>query len=298
MNAKQGEYNFDVYISYNRGKDKFMAEKIARYLSEHNVRPFFDAWELNVGDSFSSTIENALNTSRYIVLIVSPSSLRSPWVPYEWAQALTIEPRQSKHRLLPLWVDNVIPPASLQSIQGIPVNSHDPSSIQKAAQKIVDTFKSEKRHEGEPEELSSIEHASQSLPTLDIRGLLPPGVYNVSLDEVVERFGTGNKQRAFLAKELESLYQRAKIMGATALLLGGSFVSNVPYPNDLDVVLVFPSDIKDEDIVADADVVQTYVQQNKHTFVASGEESVQHWIEFLANSFLGEPRGVLRMEVT
>ncbi len=79
------------------------------------------------------------------------------------------------------------------------------------------------------------------IPALNSDGLLPPGVYQATLDEIQERFGvfqgSGQRPRLFLRlAELVTAMQRSGLF--EALLVDGSFVTAKLVPNDIDLIAV------------------------------------------------------------
>jgi hypothetical protein len=78
-----------------------------------------------------------------------------------------------------------------------------------------------------------------TLPALTDDGDLPVGVHRATVQEVVERFGTGSPQRQLVARRLERIYQVAHATGHVArCVLFGSFITAQPEPNDVDVFLL------------------------------------------------------------
>jgi hypothetical protein len=78
-----------------------------------------------------------------------------------------------------------------------------------------------------------------ALPSLAKGGELPQGVHLASLREVLERFGVGSTQRKAVALRLERIYRAARASGHLArFVVFGSFVTNKPEPNDVDVFLL------------------------------------------------------------
>ena len=78
-----------------------------------------------------------------------------------------------------------------------------------------------------------------SVPALLPNGFLPPGVHVVTLHDIVDRFGTTTPRRQVLAERLETLLRVARATGKLQrAFLWGSFISNVPFPRDLDVFLL------------------------------------------------------------
>ena len=78
-----------------------------------------------------------------------------------------------------------------------------------------------------------------SLPALLPNGYLPPGVHEATLSEVVERFGTNTPRRQVLASRLQELMSLAReTRHLQRLFIWGSFVTDKPFPRDLDVFLL------------------------------------------------------------
>jgi len=78
-----------------------------------------------------------------------------------------------------------------------------------------------------------------SLPPFTHSGDLPPGVHAASLREVLDRFGTGAILRKAVALRLERIYDMARSTGRVArFVVFGSFVTDKPEPNDVDVFLL------------------------------------------------------------
>lgn len=77
------------------------------------------------------------------------------------------------------------------------------------------------------------------LPDFTESGDLPAGVHRAAAAEVIARFGGGSDRRKLLALRLKRVYS---IAGNTGHLLRfvvfGSFVTNKPQPNDVDVFMI------------------------------------------------------------
>jgi predicted nucleotidyltransferase len=88
------------------------------------------------------------------------------------------------------------------------------------------------------------------LPDFNADGDLPPGVYSVTLDEAVQRFGGGSLQRERVTDRLRRIYSLAQSTGAVhKFLVFGSYVTDKSAPNDVDIVLI----MQDNFSVADCD---------------------------------------------
>ena len=76
-------------------------------------------------------------------------------------------------------------------------------------------------------------------PEFDDRGDLPEGIYQATLDEVLQHFGTGSVQRRLVAQRLEHVYNLAEGTGRVArFIVFGSFVTAKADPGDVDVFML------------------------------------------------------------
>jgi hypothetical protein len=71
------------------------------------------------------------------------------------------------------------------------------------------------------------------IPPFNELGYLPPGIYEVSWMEMMERFAT-NPQRLKLATGLAAALRKLAMAGCRRVLIGGSFVTEEKDPNDFD----------------------------------------------------------------
>ncbi|HEY7490269.1 MAG TPA: hypothetical protein VIH59_04080 [Candidatus Tectomicrobia bacterium] len=78
-----------------------------------------------------------------------------------------------------------------------------------------------------------------SLPALLPNGYLPPGIHEATLSEVVEGFVTNTPRRQVLASRLQELVSLAQATTKLQhLFIWGSFVTDKPFPRDLDIFLL------------------------------------------------------------
>lgn len=90
------------------------------------------------------------------------------------------------------------------------------------------------------------------LPDFDENGDLPVGVYKLTLDEVLEHFGTGSLQRQVVARRLVKIYNLAASTGKLRrLIVFGSFVTAKNAPHDIDVFLVMSDEFKIDECSGD-----------------------------------------------
>jgi hypothetical protein len=79
-------------------------------------------------------------------------------------------------------------------------------------------------------------------------GDLPPGVHRAGWAEIGQRFGIGSNARVGALATLKHLHELASRTGALRnFYVFGSFVSAVPAPRDVDVVLIMSARFRVED---------------------------------------------------
>jgi hypothetical protein len=78
-----------------------------------------------------------------------------------------------------------------------------------------------------------------SLPALLPNGYLPLGVHEATLSEIVECFGVNTPRRQVLAGRLQELASLARATRKLRrMFIWGSFVTDKPFPRDLDIFLL------------------------------------------------------------
>jgi len=84
----------------------------------------------------------------------------------------------------------------------------------------------------------------EQIPEFNENGLLPPGKHLAGIEDIAARFG-GSKslKRSQLTKNLKSFYNFIKYY-CKAIYVDGSYVTNKISPNDVDLLIIFPSDFK------------------------------------------------------
>ena len=83
------------------------------------------------------------------------------------------------------------------------------------------------------------------IPSLTADGFLPEGVHECSAEELHQRFGLFQQtdRRPKLFAQLQSYIVEAKASGLVRYLcIDGSFVTALPEPNDIDLILVVAPD--------------------------------------------------------
>jgi TIR domain len=92
---------WDVFISH-ASEDKDFVEPLARALAQSGLRVWFDATALTVGDSLRRKIDEGLSSSRYGVVVLSPSFFAKTW-PQQELDGLVSKEVEGIKVILPVW---------------------------------------------------------------------------------------------------------------------------------------------------------------------------------------------------
>jgi hypothetical protein len=94
-----------VFLSHS-SKDKAFVRRLSEELAGYRVKIWLDERELQVGDPLSSSLRRGVATSKYVVVVVSPNSVGSPWVREEILMAKDAS-RTGHARLVPILLGDV-----------------------------------------------------------------------------------------------------------------------------------------------------------------------------------------------
>lgn len=90
-----------VFISYS-SVDRPFAERIVADFKRHGIHVWYDAWEMKVGDSLTRKIQDGIQESSYLAIVLSPNSVKSRWVRVELQAALNKEIERDSVFVLPI----------------------------------------------------------------------------------------------------------------------------------------------------------------------------------------------------
>jgi hypothetical protein len=126
-------------------------------------------------------------------------------------------------------------------------------------------------------------------PKFNNNGDLPRGIHKASLSDVIEHFGKGNFQRAILAQRLDRIYDIAVETGQTArFIIFGSFVTDKPNPQDLDIFLLMEDTFDIRQVAGEARIIFNHMAAQNYEGASifwlrrmaalDGEDAaIEHW---------------------
>ena len=103
-----------LFISY-AFDDKPIAHRIVERLRAQGTDVWFDQFELQPGDSIAEAVRDAVRSSDYILVLLSPRSVESKWVQYELSTTYMLDLEARGIGILPVIVEHCpIPPLLAQ----------------------------------------------------------------------------------------------------------------------------------------------------------------------------------------
>jgi hypothetical protein len=103
-----------LFLSYAVA-DREFAERLAVGLTHLGHTVWFDTWEIAAGEVLTTRIDAGLARSEYLIVVLSPAALSSPWVERELGVALYDEIVEQRQRVLPVIVADCRPPPLLRA---------------------------------------------------------------------------------------------------------------------------------------------------------------------------------------
>ncbi len=102
-----------IFISYSRADSDF-ATKLAMQLVKHKATVWVDQWELHVGDSLITRIQDAIQGASGLLVILSKASVQSEWCKKELSSGLIRELEEKRVVVLPVLIEDCAIPLFLR----------------------------------------------------------------------------------------------------------------------------------------------------------------------------------------
>lgn len=81
-----------IFISYAAEDGSEAANALVEFLTDHGHSTWHDVHELTVGKAFFAKFAKALQTTEFLIALITPAALKSTWVREEWREARRMGP--------------------------------------------------------------------------------------------------------------------------------------------------------------------------------------------------------------
>jgi hypothetical protein len=192
----------NVFVSYSSGDSAF-AEVAAKQLRERGIDVWLDHGSLRPGEDWRKGIDDGISSADALIAVLSPKSLASPYVTYEWASAL-----DKGRRVVPVLIERTELHLRLEALQYLDFTDPETRPWQLLLDEIA--------RQDEPY-LGILSSGFPPLYDSDLDRACELWLVGVSLENTVPRLSrklkgnlaNGQKLRVLLAKPLPSVVKTA-----------------------------------------------------------------------------------------
>ena len=100
----------DVYLCFNTADREWTRNLAAQLESEtidglpksRKLTVFFDEWDIDSGENLIKRMNEGLESSRFVAVVLSPEFMKAPWPSFEWTHIVSLDPINDQKRLIPL----------------------------------------------------------------------------------------------------------------------------------------------------------------------------------------------------
>lgn len=133
------ELQHDLFLSHS-GADKAWVRQLASEIEQRDcqgrrLKVFLDERDIQPGENWVTALQNALQVSRRVSIILSPEAMQSPWVEAELTAAMNMGLSTHQRRLIPLYLRDCCLPPFLAEIQYI--DFRDPMCYAESVERLV-----------------------------------------------------------------------------------------------------------------------------------------------------------------
>jgi hypothetical protein len=142
---------------------------------------------------------------------------------------------------------------------------------------------------------------ARMIPAFRPDGYLPEGVHLASEGEVTFHFGSTSPRRRRLALRIRRWIELARAIGASRLLIDGSFVTEKLDPNDVDAVILLPADFHEQirsGLEAALELEEMLLTRRpEELFGAEDQTDWDEWVHFFSRTreFDGRLKGLVEI---
>jgi len=97
-------YKWDIFLSHaSEDKEAFVTPLYLK-LIDHNIKAWYDDFEIKLGDSIRESIDEGLKNSKFAIVVLSKNYFTKSWTSNELNAYFALDSKDAK-RILPIWYD-------------------------------------------------------------------------------------------------------------------------------------------------------------------------------------------------
>lgn len=132
----------DVFISH-ASVDETWASRLAKRLEEETIdgrplRAYFAPWDIEPGTNFVDALNEALESARFVLVVLTEQALASEWVLREWTAGVLKDPSGRRGRVIPVLREDCELPILLSGLQY--VDFREEEAFEENVAQLLDRF--------------------------------------------------------------------------------------------------------------------------------------------------------------
>ncbi|MEM7573441.1 MAG: toll/interleukin-1 receptor domain-containing protein [Bacteroidota bacterium] len=124
---------YDVFLSY-KSDDALWVKKLKNDLEAYGIKVWLDQENIRPGDLFLEALEDGINSSRVVLIVVTPKSIDSKWVRREAARAFSLS-TENNTRIIPILLEGIPKPGFLADLEH--VDFRDKENYDRSLTKLI-----------------------------------------------------------------------------------------------------------------------------------------------------------------
>ncbi|MFN8486117.1 MAG: TIR domain-containing protein [Caldilineaceae bacterium] len=112
----QTNYQYDVFISYSHTERAWVWDVLLPRLEQAGLQVCIDDRDFRIGVPVLKNIEAAVENSRHTLIVLTPAWVESQWTEFESLLVATTDPASRNARLLPLMLEQCLPPLRIRAL--------------------------------------------------------------------------------------------------------------------------------------------------------------------------------------
>lgn len=111
--AESTTYHYDVFISYSHADRLWVWNRLLPRLEQSGLSVCIDDRDFAIGTPTLINLEQAIDSSRHIIVVLTPNWIESEWTEFESLIVGSTDPAGRRQRLLPIMLRTCQPPARI-----------------------------------------------------------------------------------------------------------------------------------------------------------------------------------------
>ncbi len=139
---------YDIFISHASEDKETIVEPLIQILNEKNLKVWYDAESIKLGDNIYSSIMQGISRSRFAIIIFTENFIKKGWTNFELG-AFSLQQFANKRKIIPVFfkIDTQYLTSSYQFLTGL--KGIHSNSIEEVAEEVFTLFKKYKIHANE-----------------------------------------------------------------------------------------------------------------------------------------------------